>query len=60
MPEAEAELPANYLADEIAPWEPSTPAYVVPGLTTGQSSATIYYCCILHPQERGTIVVSPG
>jgi hypothetical protein len=45
----------NYLSDPVAPWEPSSPAYIVPAVT---AATTIYYCCKLHPQERGSITVS--
>src|SRR5712691_1944625 len=46
----------NYLSDPIPPWQPSTPAYQTTAPETGNT--TVYYCCKLHPQETGTIVIS--
>ena len=46
----------NYLSDAIPPRGSSTPVWVAAGSTiTGD---TIYYCCKLHPKERGTIVIT--
>lgn len=41
---------ANALTGVIGPWDSSSPGYLVP-------AATINYCCILHPDEHGTIEV---
>jgi hypothetical protein len=48
---------ANYLSDPIPPHQSSRPSYNVQGsdLSPPPSSWTIYYCCKLHPNERGTI-----
>lgn len=41
------------LSNPIPPSKSSSPNYNVPDAT-----ATIYYCCKYHPNERGTIVVT--
>ena len=55
----------NYLSDEIDPDHSSRPSWSVTQLTfpappppppvTGK---TIFYCCKLHPQERGKIIIT--
>jgi hypothetical protein len=45
----------NYLSDEIPPRGSSTPTWVA--ATSTITDNTIYYCCKLHPEERGTIIV---
>jgi hypothetical protein len=56
----------NYLSDEIDPDGSSRPSWVVAPLTFPAppppppvSGKTIYYCCRLHPQERGKINITP-
>lgn len=44
---------ANYLSDPIEAGGSSFPQFVVTG-TVGQ---TIFYCCRLHPNERGQIAI---
>ena len=46
----------NYLSDEIPPRGSSTPVWVA--ATSTITGATIFYCCKLHPNERGTITVT--
>jgi hypothetical protein len=48
------------LCDEILPNRSSRPSYnlTVPKGTKTGSTVTIYYCCKLHPQERGSIQVT--
>jgi hypothetical protein len=45
----------NYLSNEIPAGKSSRPSYDVVFPT---SVTTIYYCCKLHPKERGTMVQS--
>jgi hypothetical protein len=45
----------NYLSDRIPAGMSSRPSYDVKMPTSG---STIYYCCKLHPQERGRITVT--
>jgi hypothetical protein len=53
----------NYLSDEINPRRSSRPSWYVrklkapPAPTIGDGN-TIYYCCKLHPQERGKIIIT--
>jgi hypothetical protein len=45
----------NYLSDEMPAGTGSRPVWVaVPSTITGN---TIFYCCKLHPEERGKIVI---
>jgi hypothetical protein len=57
----------NYLSDEIDPGHSSRPSWVVrklafpgppPPPPPVGNGATIYYCCKLHPQERGKIIIT--
>ncbi len=56
LPKEQAQQPGTWLSDEIAPWSPSTPAYLCTAPSSG--STTIQYVCYLHQDERGTIIVS--
>jgi hypothetical protein len=53
----------NYLSDEINSNRSSRPSWIVPKLTTPPppvivTGNTVYYCCKLHPQERGKIIIT--
>jgi hypothetical protein len=58
----------NYLSDEINPNHSSRPSWFVrklkfppappPPPPVGDGN-TIYYCCKLHPEERGKIIITP-
>jgi hypothetical protein len=46
----------NYLSDPIPIHQSSTPSWsATPSPVTNK---TIFYCCKLHPQERGKIVIT--
>jgi plastocyanin len=47
----------NYLSDEIPAMGSSTPTWVA-ATSTIITGTTIFYCCKLHPNERGTIIVT--
>lgn len=52
--------PQRRITDTIAPFQSSQPGYVPQaGDTTPPKTkaGTIYYCCSIHPEERGTIQV---
>ena len=49
---------ADYLSDTIPAGESSRPSYDVAQPTGNPQSWTVYYCCKLHPTERGTIVAT--
>jgi hypothetical protein len=52
----------NYLSDKIAAHSSSRPSYDVQlppsSSATVPAQATLFYCCKLHPHERGAIVVT--
>jgi plastocyanin len=57
FPTAEAAKAKNlYLSDEIAPWQPSSPAFPTSAPPVGFT--TIDYICNLHDGEKGSIIVS--
>jgi hypothetical protein len=57
LPDSQVSVQAgNYLSDQIPPNRSSRPSYDVNMPATGN---TIYYCCKLNPQMRGTITVTP-
>jgi hypothetical protein len=41
------------LCELIQPWTASTPAYLV----VGNANTTLNYVCLIHPDERGQIVI---
>jgi hypothetical protein len=45
------------LSDEIPAMGSSTPTWVA-ATSTIITGTTIFYCCKLHPNERGTIIVT--
>lgn len=47
------------LSECIAPWDSSTPAYLIPAAPTVPTDQTIYYVCLNHPNEQGVIEVFP-
>jgi len=44
------------MSDPIAPGTPSSQEYVV--ITAEKPPTTIHYCCLLHPNEKGSINIS--
>jgi len=41
------------LCELIQPWTSSTPAYLI----AGDQNTTLNYVCLIHPDERGQIVI---
>jgi hypothetical protein len=57
LPDAQVSIAnGNYLSNQIPAGGSSRPSYDAVMPKTG---STIFYCCKLHPQERGTITVNP-
>jgi hypothetical protein len=57
-PLPDAQVPRQspfYLSDKIPAGQSSRPNWVAVKPPTGN---TVYYCCKLHPQMRGTIVIT--
>ena|SRR6266705_2071781 len=48
-----------YLSDEIPPDDSSRPSWIVTKSTVGDGR-TMYYCCLLHPEEHGEIIITGG
>jgi hypothetical protein len=46
----------NYLSDPIPIHQSSTPSWSA--TSSPVTNKTIFYCCKLHPQERGKIVIT--
>jgi hypothetical protein len=46
-----------YLSDTIPRDSSSRPTWLVPSKAQ-DGSTTVQYCCLLHPQERGQIIIS--
>jgi hypothetical protein len=44
----------NFLSYPIPPEQPAPAAY---GIDEGKAGKTIFYCCKLHPEEHGVILV---
>jgi hypothetical protein len=45
---------AGLMSNPIPPGSPSAPAYVI----AAASGTTVTYCCLLHPNETGSIAVT--
>ena len=57
LPDADVKEGVNKLSvAPIAPHKPSSAAYSVNFKPPTPPGGTLYYCCKLHPEERGTIV----
>jgi hypothetical protein len=59
-PIPESQVPRGstyYLSDTIPPDSSSRPSWLVPSKAQ-DGSTTVQYCCLLHPQERGEIIIS--
>ena len=48
----------NYLSDEINPNRSSRPSWVVTQKAI-DGGTTVYYCCKLHPEMRGKVIITP-
>jgi hypothetical protein len=52
------EPPTHFPSDPIPPMQSSRAPWVVPPLPVGIAEETIHYCCKVHNEEIGTIIVT--